>query len=160
MTPDQVWEKYLPEFRGLLESDEIILRVWGVDYNQGGKELPLNYIGDRDLKEVFPVQFYLDVGRYQAAAFSFQTMPGCSAVVLSIHSYVQHKYQGKGLGTLLNAFRIELARAYGYSLILCTSELNNVPQRRILYRNNWEDYITFQAKGQDRTLALSGVLLK
>lgn len=161
MTPNQVWEKYLPEFQGLLETEDVQLRIYGVDYNSRGKELSLNYMEDRDLKEIFPVQFFLDRGHTgQAASFSFQTMPGCNAVVLSVHSYVTIRFRGKGLGTLLNAFRIELARSYGYSLILCTNELNNVPQRRILYRNNWEDYIKFPAKEENKNLVLSGVRLK
>lgn len=93
----------------------------------------------------------LSTGRYVmknaagsvAAKFSLVPMINCCGIVVSTQAEVTSGFQGKGLGTLLNSFRIDLARHKGYGVLLCTDVESNEPQRRVLKKNGWKDIFKF-----------------
>lgn len=77
------------------------------------------------------------------AYFKLVDMPGCCGVVVSTGSLIHPAYRCKGLGTLLNTMRIELANELGFGAIICTDKLVNLPQRRILDKNGWFEAAQF-----------------
>lgn len=66
------------------------------------------------------------------AMFSLVCMPGCCGVVISTNCQVSLQYRRRGLGTLLNEMRRQMAYELGYSCMLCTDVIDNIPQQRIL----------------------------
>lgn len=90
-----------------------------------------------------------------AASFELMPMINCCGICVSTMAQVNKDYRGKGLGTLLNSFRIDLARHLGYSLLLCTDDMANVNQRTILQKNGWKDIHTFFNARTQHTVAIS-----
>lgn len=78
------------------------------------------------------------------AEFSFVSMPGCCGIVVSTASLVAENHRNRGLGTLLNEMRRELAYQYRYGLMICTDLASNTPQQKVLERNGWSTACTFQ----------------
>lgn len=92
----------------------------------------------------------LDVGKYElkfgtttVASFQLYPMINCCGICVSTQAEVAPEYRGRGLGTLLNSLRIDIARYLGYGLLLCTDVDSNEYQRRILKKNGWKDIHTF-----------------
>ncbi len=89
--------------------------------------------------------------------FKLVQMPGCCGICISYNSIVFPKYQGKGIGTLLNQFRIDIADYLGYTTLLCTDREENAPQKKILTNNGWKDVHRFTNK---RTGNLVNITIK
>lgn len=118
---------------------------------------PSPYYGD---KPDLPYNWNVHVGPNWVAGFSLSPLPGCCGVVISHGAGVDPRYQGKGVGTLMNAMRVDIARLYGYGTMLCTDLVTNTPQRRILARNGWKDVHTFTNPRTDNELAISVIDLQ
>ncbi len=73
------------------------------------------------------------------AGFKLVCMPGCCGIVVSTGAYVAAHQQGKGLGTLLNQMRVQIAWQLGYTVMICTDVEGNEPQRVILRTNGWDN---------------------
>lgn len=87
--------------------------------------------------------------------FTMIQMPGCCGVVVSTGSLVSACYRKKGIGTLLNLFRIEIAKILGYSLIFCTDVTENTAESRILEKNGWKIIDRFLNKRTNNNVNLS-----
>lgn len=72
------------------------------------------------------------------ASFKLGQLDGCCGVCVSSGGIVS-SHQKKGLGTLLNKFRIEIARNMGFGLLIGTDTLKNEPQRKIFKKNGWKE---------------------
>lgn len=104
---------------------------WDDNFSQEcGKDYGVNYafrlVNQRDPSFTKTVAF-----------FKMTEMPSCCAFVVSHGSVVG--VEGKGVGTRLNRFRQDLAKAWGYSGIICTDVDTNKGQRRILEKEGWKD---------------------
>lgn len=91
--------------------------------------------------------------------FSVYQMQGCCGIAISTDAYVNDRWRHKGLGTLLNSLRIDLARCCGYGVLLCTDLTANTAQRRILEKNGWKDIYTFVNPRTQNQLAISVINL-
>ena len=105
--------------------------------------LPVNY------------QIYTAANVRRVASFSMGLFNGCCGICISYHSSVSIPFRKKGLGTLLNKFRRELARLDGYTILLCTDVVTNKPQRKLLENAGWKDLLTFKNNRSGNTVALS-----
>lgn len=107
------------------------------DLNQKDNQINLYYQKHNEnnyiqiLSETKPI---VPIARFQLIEF-----PGCCAFMVSYHSNISDDYRGKGLGLLLNSMRMDIARFLGYSALLCTDLNDNIPQRKILAKNDWKD---------------------
>ena len=72
-----------------------------------------------------------------AAKFSITALPGCNRTLLFHSAEVAPHLRGKGYGVKLHSVRLAWAKAYGATVLLCTVNENNEPQRRILQREGW-----------------------
>lgn len=90
-------------------------------------------------------QYSISVGKdnRQVATFSLDMLQGCCGVCVSYGSHISHEFRNKGLGKVLNNFRIEIARLLQYGLLLCTNQSVNIPEVRILRANGWTKCTTF-----------------
>jgi len=84
---------------------------------------------------------------------------GCCGVVVSFHACVDVEYQNKGVGTILNQLRKDLARDAGFSVILCTDKVRNTAQRKLLTKNGWDDILQFTNDKTGNLVALSTCVL-
>lgn len=89
------------------------------------------------------------------AVFSLAQMPGCCGICISHGSFVYTDYRGKGIGSILNQLRQEIAREDGYTILMCTDVVGNEPQRKLLRRNKWRDILFLNNKRTDNEVALS-----
>lgn len=110
-----------------------------------GRTFQLYHTGSR-----LPYTQAIDLGQYQlmvdgkpAAHWSLAGFPGCCGICVSTEAAVHHPFAKKGLGTLLNALRIDWARTLGYGTLLCTDIAKNLPQRKVLAINGWKDVHSF-----------------
>lgn len=82
--------------------------------------------------------YYVYVNKEIVAGFKLVCMPGCCGIVVSTGAFVFNNYRRKGLGTLLNRMRQQMAWDLGYTVMACTDLNNNTPQQRILFHMNWD----------------------
>ncbi len=94
------------------------------------------------------------------AMFYMTQLPGCCGVMVSHGSSVFTAFQKKGLGTILNDFRKTLARNFGYTILLCTDKVTNIPSRKLLEKNGWKDLLQFRNNRTGNRVALSMVNLR
>ena len=96
--------------------------------------------------------FSIKMGNTQVASFSLYPFPGCQrGVVISTGSTVAAKFQKKGIGTLLNEMRLDIAKKWMYSLVICTDRLDNAAQQKILKKNGWrkvEEFVNLENKNK------------
>lgn len=77
------------------------------------------------------------------ASFRISYLPGCGAVFVSHDMWIVPEYRNKGLNNVLNAFKIELAKLCGYSVLICTDRVDNEPEKKTLAKNGWKDVHRF-----------------
>lgn len=75
--------------------------------------------------------------------FSIMQLPGCCGICLSYHAQTSRFYKNKGIGTILNKMRIEMAKELGYGIMMCTDIKGNEPQEKILTKNGWKSIFSF-----------------
>lgn len=78
------------------------------------------------------------------AQFSLVNMAGCCGIVISTGSFVTVPYRNKGIGTILNAMRQQIAFQWHYGLIVCTDKENNKGQQKVLDKNSWIKNLSFK----------------
>lgn len=87
--------------------------------------------------------------------FSLVQLPGCCGVCVSFHAALANPFKKRGLGTIFNKVRIDLARTLGYGIILSTDVLSNQVQRKIFEKNEWKDICTFTNPRTTHVVAIS-----
>jgi L-amino acid N-acyltransferase YncA len=65
------------------------------------------------------------------------SLPGCSQVAV-FHSVFNPTERQKGRGKIAHQARLDKARYLGYNLAVCTVDLNNVAQLKILESFGWK----------------------
>lgn len=110
----------------------------------------------------------LAVGKYELrmdgvektiASFQLYPMINCCGICVSTQAFVVDHWRNKGLNTLLNSLRIDIARHLNYSVLLCTDVVDNSPQRRVLKKNGWRDICKFVNRRTGNTVAISVINL-
>ncbi|HEC67062.1 MAG TPA: GNAT family N-acetyltransferase [bacterium] len=78
--------------------------------------------------------------QYEIWLFSFImcTFPGCCAYGVPYNTYVDEQARGLGIGSLLQHFKIELAKEIGWSYLMCTTKADNDVQNHVLRKHGWE----------------------
>ena len=76
--------------------------------------------------------------------FELAQMLGCCGICISTGTYVHPDFRGKGVNSLLNNFRIDIAKDLGYGLLMCTDLKSNTPQMKTLDKNGWKHIHEFK----------------
>lgn len=84
-----------------------------------------------------------DEERVEIACFRLQTMPGCSAIMVSSHERVSIPQRGKGIGRMLQKLRCDIAKRQGCQLIQCTTIEANIRQNKLLLQMGWHTVQSF-----------------
>lgn len=93
------------------------------------------------------------------ASFQLHPMINCCGICVSTQAMVQADFRNRGIGTLLNSFRIDVARHNGYGLLLCTDVMGNEHQRKVLRANGWKDVHEFVNPRTSNRVAISVINL-
>lgn len=140
-----------------------------------GKEVQITCVGPTSTKNFTELDWYIRNGKphdqevaftillkdksnwllTNVASFSLRQLPGCCGVLVSYHGRVYNPYRKMGIGTLLNQMKIDIARVWGYTTLLCTDVIDNQPQRKILGKNGWKDIHTFTNKRTGNLVAIT-----
>lgn len=92
--------------------------------------------------------------------FGLVPMINCCGIVVSTHVQVASRFRNKGLGTLLNKFRIDLAKELGYGCVICTDVLHNLPQQKVLEKNGWKLIHQFENPRTYNQVAIHAINLR
>lgn len=92
------------------------------------------------------------------ATFNLSKMPGSNDTLISNDAFISPEHRKKGLGTILNAMRIDIAKRLFFRALICTNSLSNEPQRKILTKNGWQDAFVIGEQGKHQ-VALSYIVL-
>ena len=101
----------------------------------------LTYIKNNNKGLEFKV---LDNNNEIISTFKLIQMIGCCGICVSTGVYVHNEYRNKGVNTILNNFRIDIAKELGYGLLLCTDVSNNTAEVKTLDKNGWKHIYNFE----------------
>lgn len=105
------------------------------------------------------LQFIVHIDNKFIAGFQLKQFPGCCAFVISTQACTTHLYRKKGIGSILNLLRIDIARTLGYSSLICTDIESNIAQRKILAKNGWKDIHSVVNKRTNNNVFISVINL-
>ncbi len=88
-------------------------------------------------------------------SFALGELPGCCAFMLSTGSHVWEPYRRKGLQSLSNKFRQAVAKQWGYTAMICTDISGNIPQRKVLAKEGWQDVYSIRNRRTDNIVNIS-----
>lgn len=89
------------------------------------------------------------------ASMRMYQLPGCCGVAISSAAWVGLYYRRKGLNTIFNKFRIDLAKHMGYSVLMCSDITSNEPSKKTLVKNGWKDVYQFKNRRSGNVVDLS-----
>ncbi len=151
----EIWQKRLSE---LLEVDKVTLFCNSKQFISRlsiGVEIPV-------VHSPTPYLFFrLDCPEKNMVFSSFKLakFPGNCGIIVSTAAMVYGPYRNKGLGTLLNALRIDMATKLNYSIIICTAKEFNFPEQRVLDKNQWEILLEFKNPRTANNTKLRAIVL-
>ena len=133
-------EKYTTKLKELLSQDIIIqCQLYG-EY----KPLHIyNLVYIKDLPRGLKFRI-INVEGIVISRFELAQMLGCCGICISTGTYVHPDFRGKGVNSLLNNFRIDIAKNLGYGLLMCTDLKSNTPQMKTLNKNGWKHIHEFK----------------
>lgn len=70
-------------------------------------------------------------------SFHLTMLPGCCGYLVSHESFVYYEFRRKGIATVLQSIKEEIAREEGYTHMMCTTMASNMSQNRILEKHGW-----------------------
>lgn len=104
--------------------------------------------------------YVVSISKSTISTFKMYQMPHCCAYAISCNVYVEQRFRNKGIGKILNRFRIDAAKLMGFSALLCTDVDHNGFQRKVLEANNWIDVHTIINSRTDNVVHLSAINLR
>lgn len=87
--------------------------------------------------------------------FRMAQFPGCCALCISTNALTYSPYARKGINTIANKIRQEIAKISGYTTIICTDIQSNEAERRTLKTNGWGDLYQIKNRRTNNTVILS-----
>lgn len=70
--------------------------------------------------------------------FSLTAFPGNSSMVISHDLWLNNNTRKKGIGQFLQDFKKEIAKAYEFDIMYCTTLEDNAAENYILAKNDWK----------------------
>ena len=86
----------------------------------------------------------VDIESKTISLFKLIQMTGCCGICVSTAVLVYPEYCNKGINTILNNFRIDIAKELGYGILLCTDVSDNTAEVKTLDKNGWKHIYNFR----------------
>lgn len=112
-----------------------------IQINRGETDVSIRFLAPNYNTITFKIELsdYSDI----VATFTLTTFPSSRKYCVSHNAVVYSTYTRKGIGTLLNKMRIDIAKQMRFLTLLCTYSVSNIPQKKILEKNGWRDIHIF-----------------
>jgi hypothetical protein len=78
------------------------------------------------------------------ASFKLYEFPSCCAFCISTEAFTAENKRKLGINKIANRLRQWIAKEQGYAALLCTDVADNVPERKTLKANEWQDIFTIK----------------
>lgn len=158
MKTSAVLLKYTRLLYGLLPEGRGRLSFQILDEKNGNKWVEIGTPIERDKPEFthgWRIGSYLiKWGDISVAQWELYQMPHCCGICVSTKAEVNPTYRSRGIGTLLNNLRQDIARMLGYSLLLCTDIDKNTHQTQLLDTNGWRKVHTFVNRRTNNSVSI------
>jgi GNAT superfamily N-acetyltransferase len=92
------------------------------------------------LVKINPLKIKIDFssGNENVSGFSLIEQPNCCAIMISTQTYVTARFQKLGIAQEMLEFKESIAKAFGYSMLLCTVNVSGNPAEvHILEKHGW-----------------------
>lgn len=86
--------------------------------------------------------------------FYFSPMPGCCGVVVSHHTFLNKDSRHSGVSDNFRKIKHELAKALGYTVMLATTQMENLPGVGNMMKSNYKIPLTFTNKRTNNLIGL------
>jgi len=83
-------------------------------------------------------------------------MPGCCGVVVSTNLDIDEQFRGAGKYKFLHEATKEVSKSLGYSLLLATIQMSNIPEVKNTLTEHWKYYTCFTNSRTSNLLSLIG----
>jgi hypothetical protein len=103
--------------------------------------------------------FAVTVNRGYKAYFSLATLPGCCGIAILTNMSVNVWFRKKGLGTILQELAVELAKAYGYGVLICTYLPESLGSSGLIKKLRWKKALSFYNPRTTNTVTLKTLRL-
>ena len=115
------------------------------------------YMLEKGLDKSVRIHFeYCDVeGKFVEVGFvTFAPMPGCCGVVISTNLYILPEFRGGVYSSIFQELRAKAAWRLGYTSMLATIQMNNIPQVVSCAKHGWKFLKTFTNRRSGNLLAI------
>ena len=117
---------------------------------QGGEEVPEKGL----FSEAY---FVFKVGNLVLGSFRMSPMPGCCGVVISHDTHLNPQHRNSGYSDRFRELKEALAKHLGYSVVIATTQMHNLPAVGNMYKSKYNMVDTFK---NSRTNNLIGIGIK
>lgn len=87
-------------------------------------------------------------------AGEIDSLPGCSQIAVIHSAFVDPEMRNKGYGRSNNTERLNKCHDLGYDMALCTVDLSNKNQLKILKKNGWMILTKFKSRKTGHTVGV------
>lgn len=84
----------------------------------------------------------------------FSPFPGCCGIVVSHHTYLNPDSRHSGLSDPFRKLKEKIAKEMGYSLMVATTDMENIPAVGNFFKSNYRIVETFKNSRTQNLLAL------
>jgi hypothetical protein len=157
--------KYLARIAELIEEPVETLSIVGKLFREDHTDLRWGFITGEQESYSITLRRLNENVTYTVASWKMASLPGSCAYCITFHSKVGAKgnpwnedykaFTHRGLGTLLNQMKQDIAINLGYTVLICSDVLKNTYQRNILAKNGWDDIHTITNKRTENVIKLS-----
>lgn len=132
--------KYIKQLEALLKTD-IKIFIWLDNKDVELTNHDLIYIKNNHNGLEFKI---VNIESELVSKFKLIQMIGCCGICVSTQVFVHCNFRNKGINTILNNFRIDIAKELGYGILLCTDVSNNTAEVKTLDKNGWKHVYNFR----------------
>ena len=108
---------------------------------------------------VFVVIQETSTSSIEVGNFNLAPLPGCCGVVVSCYSYLTPMSRHTAIGKIFHEIKEAVAKEMGYSLMISTTDMTNVPQVVSASRAKWRfiDFFTNKRTGNKLGVAIKHI---
>lgn len=143
--------KYIKQLKDLLKTDVEIL-IWLDNKYVTLTHNNFIYIKDNPSGLKFKI---VNIKSELISSFKLIQMINCCGICVSTSVFVSDDYRNKGINTVLNNFRIDIAKELEYGILLCTDVSHNIAEVKTLNKNGWEHIYNFKNPRTDNKINIS-----